>query len=299
MDLLSFLRVSDPGQLVHFSRDTYCTREHDSLKINNGMWYWFSRGIGGKNALDYLIKVQGYSFEDAVKAVLGEDVYRRTFREPPTEYKKKELRLPERNKSNDNVIRYLKSRGIDPEIIRCCINNGVLYESVKYHSAVFIGQDERGDPKYAAIRSTSGDFKGEASGSNKKYAFRIGNIKGAETLHVFEAPIDLLSYLTIIKMSGYDWKQDAYLALGGISGAKNGKGIYKQLDCALRLGKEVQRVCLHLDNDEPGRNAARQISAQLNGKYKVSDSPPPSGKDVNEYLQLVVKQKKKDERNDR
>ena len=75
VDLLSYLRVSDPGQLVRFSRNTYCTREHDSLKISNGKWHWFSRGIGGANALDYLIKVQGYSFEDAVSTILGENVY--------------------------------------------------------------------------------------------------------------------------------------------------------------------------------------------------------------------------------
>lgn len=59
MDLLTYLRSSEPGELVHVSGETYALRSHDSLRISNGMWYWFSHGIGGKSALDYLIKVQG------------------------------------------------------------------------------------------------------------------------------------------------------------------------------------------------------------------------------------------------
>ena len=59
-DLLTYLQRYDPHQLVHVGGSTYCTREHDSLKISNGKWNWFSRKIGGKTALDYLIKVQGF-----------------------------------------------------------------------------------------------------------------------------------------------------------------------------------------------------------------------------------------------
>ena len=56
LDLLTYLQHFAPHQLVHVGGSTYCTREHDSLKISNGKWNWFSRGIGGKTALDYLIK---------------------------------------------------------------------------------------------------------------------------------------------------------------------------------------------------------------------------------------------------
>ncbi len=299
VDLLSYLRVSDPGQLVRFSRNTYCTREHDSLKISNGKWHWFSRGIGGANALDYLIKVQGYSFEDAVSTILGENVYEKVPKGSVITVVEKELHLPERNRSNDIVIRYLKGRGIDPEIIRDCINKGILYESSRYHSAVFVGQDERGNPRYAAIRSTSGGYKGEAAGSNKEYAFKLGDLKAANTLHVFEAPIDLLSYLTFVKQCGGDWTKDAYLSLGGISGSKTGTGICKQLDRALKLGENLKTVSLHLDNDEPGRNATQRMVTQLKGKYEVIDGPPKFGKDVNECLQMVISQRKRGERNAR
>lgn len=70
-DLLTYLQRFDPQELVHFGGNTYCTRTHDSLKISNGKWHWFSRKIGGKTALDYLIKVQGFSFTEAVEALAG------------------------------------------------------------------------------------------------------------------------------------------------------------------------------------------------------------------------------------
>ena len=67
IDLFSYLKMTNPDELVHISKDTYCTRTHDSLIISNGFWNWFSRGFGGKNALDYLMKVENLSFLEAVK----------------------------------------------------------------------------------------------------------------------------------------------------------------------------------------------------------------------------------------
>ena len=72
MDLLTYLRNYEPYELVHFSGNTYTTRTHDSLKISNGKWMWWSRGIGGRTALDYLIKVRGYSFIEAVEIIAGQ-----------------------------------------------------------------------------------------------------------------------------------------------------------------------------------------------------------------------------------
>ena len=72
MDLLTYLREYEPGELVKFSSNTYTTRTHDSLKISNGKWYWWSRGFGGYSALDYLIKVKEYDFVEAVKILTGQ-----------------------------------------------------------------------------------------------------------------------------------------------------------------------------------------------------------------------------------
>ena len=71
MDLLTYLKNYEPQELVHFGGNTYCTREHDSLKISNGKWCWFSRGIGGYSALDYLIKVKEMPFTEAVETIMG------------------------------------------------------------------------------------------------------------------------------------------------------------------------------------------------------------------------------------
>src|SRR5574344_1719997 len=70
IDLLSYLQANNPDELVYESRNSYTTKSHDSLKINNGMWYWFSRGVGGKSALDYLITVEEFTFTQAVEHLL-------------------------------------------------------------------------------------------------------------------------------------------------------------------------------------------------------------------------------------
>lgn len=83
MDLLSYLRAYEPGELVRFSGETYCTRTHDSLKISNGKWYWFSQNIGGRSALDYLVKVKEMSFPEAVKMLNGQAVQPICYEKPP------------------------------------------------------------------------------------------------------------------------------------------------------------------------------------------------------------------------
>lgn len=129
MDLLSYLQRYEPDNLKHVARNVYCTREHDSLKISNGKWYWWSRGFGGVSALDYLIKVKEYSFVEAVEALSGITA---GWSPPPVSVPKdepKELLLPPRNKDCDRVIQYLFGRGIDLQIIQECIADGTIYES--------------------------------------------------------------------------------------------------------------------------------------------------------------------------
>jgi hypothetical protein len=68
IDLLTYLQTYEPTELIHIRGNTYCTREHDSLKISSdGIWYWWSRGFGGYSALDYLIKVKGMQFMEAMR----------------------------------------------------------------------------------------------------------------------------------------------------------------------------------------------------------------------------------------
>ena len=137
MDLLTYLRTYEPQELVHFGGSTYCTREHDSLKISNGKWCWFSRGIGGYSALDYLIKVKDVPFMEAVERITGRVAYHPRPSQPKPE-KPKVLLLPQASPSTSRVHAYLRSRGIDDELIDFCIQTGRLYESTPHHNLSLI-----------------------------------------------------------------------------------------------------------------------------------------------------------------
>lgn len=118
VDLLTYLQTCEPQELVHVSGNVYCTKTHDSLRISNGKWCWFSRGIGGYSALDYLIKVNGYSFMDAMETITGKAAIRPpSFVPAPKEEKSKHLLLPQAAPDNRAMVDYLKKRGIDPEVI--------------------------------------------------------------------------------------------------------------------------------------------------------------------------------------
>lgn len=114
----------------------------------------------------------------------------------------KELRLPKASDNNDRAIEYLKDRGVDEELVRKCIYEGIIYEDSRFHSAIFVGFDEQGKPAHASYRSTNGSgLKGDLRGSNKAYSFRIEQ-KSGDKVRVFESAIDLLSYASICKLKG-------------------------------------------------------------------------------------------------
>ena len=177
MDLLTYLKNYEPYELVKFSGNTYCTRTHDSLKISNGKWIWWSRGIGGRSALDYLIKVKGYSFLEAVETIIGHTAIQApVYEKPQPKEENKPLLLPEKCASNRVITEYLFGRGIDFEIINYCISNNLIFESLPYHNVVFVGYDEMKEPKYAAYRSTNKRrIMGDCSGSKKDYSFRLAS----------------------------------------------------------------------------------------------------------------------------
>ncbi|MBQ1296363.1 MAG: DUF3991 and TOPRIM domain-containing protein [Clostridiales bacterium] len=299
IDLLTYLQSFEPTELVHVRGNTYCTREHDSLKISNGKWMWWSRGFGGNSALDYLIKVKGMQFMDAMKILTKEgtdlhDTDAKKSRKPDCDVKRK-LLLPDKSETNFEVIRYLTSRGIDSDVIKACIDEGLLYESLPYHNCIFVGFDETGNAAYAFYRATTGErLMGEAAGSDKRYSFRID--RAGSTLHVFESAIDLLSYATIMKMRTGEWRAEPMLSLGGVYAPSTNN---KQTKLPIALQNmthnqtQINTIALHLDNDYAGRSATRSISEQLGNKYIVRDEPPAYGKDCNDYLQQLQRQKRK------
>lgn len=298
VDLLSYLRTHEPNELVHVSGNTYCTREHDSLKISNGKWHWFSRGIGGRNALNYLVKVKGMSFPDAVSLLTGTPLQAYTEPKEPVIPRDRRLLLPDVDTNCDTVKQYLEGRGIHATIIDYCIEKKLLFQTAQYKNVLFVGYDQMGKPRYGALRSTFSRYKSEATGSDKHYSFSIMENPEAHTVHVFEAAIDLLSYATLELYEGIDWKQDALLSLAGAFAPKRLGVVPVALSRFLNENPKITTLRLHLDNDEVGRAAAKGIMDGLPG-YTVLDEPPICGKDVNEQLQLQVGRIKKKEEQER
>ena len=304
IDLLSYLQRYEPGNLKRVAGNVYCTREHDSLKISNGKWYWWSRGFGGFSALDYLMKVREFSFVEAVQTLTGD---MGDWKPPPPAVKKDEpkvLLLPPRNKDSDRVLQYLFGRGIDYAIVQDCIADGTIYESADYHNAVFIGKDESGTPKYAACRGTMGSFKRDASGSDKRYSFRLLAREPTSTVHLFEAAIDVLSYATYLKCEGKDYKTANLLSLSGVYQPKRELAESKipiALTTFLNAHPQIKTIYLHLDNDKAGRLCTAALKELLQKDYKIVDAPPPVGKDVNDFLMSylgIARQKPSRERGD-
>lgn len=134
-DLLSYLQAHDPHELKRCGPREYCTSTHDSLKISNGKWCWNSRDIGGWTALVYLIRVQGMDFVDAVETLCGYRApppHERPAPKPPQPFK-----IPETSRFPSMMLAYLQGRGIHPDLISACIQNGTLYESQRYQNCVF------------------------------------------------------------------------------------------------------------------------------------------------------------------
>ena len=288
MDLLTYLKSYEPSNLVRVSGNVYCTKEHDSLKISNGKWYWWSRGFGGVSALDYLIKVKETDFVEAVEIITGRIA---DYKPPPSTIKEtppKPLLLPPKNKSNERVTNYLFGRGIDYQLITECIAEGIIYESADYQNAVFIGRNENGIPKYAACRSTIGSsFKRDATGSDKRYSFRLLAEQPCNSLHLFEAAIDVLSYATYLKCEGKDFRAENLLSLSGVYQPKKEikeSKIPVALSTFLKGNPQIKTIVLHLDNDKTGRLCTEALKELLQKEYKIVDAPPPVGKDFNDFL---------------
>lgn len=293
MDLLTYLRSYEPENLVKISANSYCTKDHDSLKISNGKWMWWSRGFGGRSALDYLIKVKGMDFIRAVETITGRQAAQKPLpvsSAPENKaYLQRPLLLPPKCKSNDRIIKYLFGRGIDYEIINYCIDNELIYESIPHHDIIFLGYDENHKPDYAAYRATTNvRFMGDCTGSKKQYSFRLtdGN---SDELHLFECAIDLLSYATIQKYKGEDWRKINMISLSGVYAPKD-KIEDSKIPITLKLYLEqhpkVRRIVLHLDNDFAGKRAAKTLQTIIPKQFEVVDRPPVYGKDCNDYLCL-------------
>jgi len=291
IDLLTYLQNFNPDELVYESRNTYHTRTHDSLKINNGMWYWFSRNIGGKNALEYLIQVEEYKFTDAVSHLLNQKGLEKKYvpKQILTEKEKIDrLDLPKKAANNYKVMSYLQSRGISKNIIDECINKGYIYQEYPKNNVVFVGFDEENNPRYAGVRGTnSSRYMHDAYGSDKAYSFKLKSVVKNNSVHLFESAIDLLSYATFKELKDEKWDEENLLSLAGIYSP--GKDILnskvpKTVSTFLKNNSNVDTIYIHFDNDTAGRIATQALINSFSDSYKIINDPPKSGKDFNDYL---------------
>ena len=174
------------------------------------------------------------------------------------------------------MFAYLRKRGIAPQVIRQFLNSGLVYEDAEHHNCVFVGKNSAGQAKYAALRGTydreGKGFRGDVTGSDKRVGFALPYDRSSDQVLVFEAPIDLMSYLTLHRNT------PNVLALCGLyDGA---------LQAYLADHPQIKRIELCLDADGPGREAARQFQNKYTAMgYAVTVEEPRSGKDWNEYLQ--------------
>ena len=287
IDLLTYLQTYEPDELVKISSNVYSTRTHDSLKISNGMWMWWSRGIGGKNAIDYLMRVREMTFIEAVSQIISDESALKKRCILPQHKKKALLILPAKAENNDIAVNYLKQRGINENVISYFVENNMIYQSVPMNNIVFVGFNEDNKPKYAGMRGTHGyRYIGDSYGSSKAFPFRLVNRKNIN-IHVFEGAIDLLSYATILYEQGSDFKSQNLVSLSGVyKPAKNSENsrLPISLKTVLKDNPQIKTVYLHLDNDIAGRSAAEIIINLLKDRYTVKKEFVPKGKDVNDYL---------------
>lgn len=298
MDLLTYLMNFNPSELVKITEDTYSTKTHDSLIISNNLWHRFSTNEGGKTALDYLIKVEGYTLQEAARIILNNQNIE-IKKVPKVENKViKSIVIPTRNSNNDKAIEYLINRGIDEEIVKYCIDNKLIYQEQKTNNVVFIGYDNEHNIKYAGCRSTGEKrIMRDAKGSSKEFSFRMLSETNKSSIHLFESSIDLLSYATLLKIKGYDWHNQNLIALAGVYQPANKIEQSKVPITVLNFlqnNPNIKQIVLHFDNDRAGRDATKAFIIVLDNRYDIYDIPAPYGKDINDYLcyTLGLKNKK-------
>lgn len=247
---------------------------HDSVTISGGKWYDHKNQHGGY-AVKFLQEFPGFSFQDSVLELLGGNCSAQIAK-PSTKPVTKPFELPEANLDMRRVFAYLtKQRFISPQIISHFAHEHKIYEDSKYHNVVFVGMDENGTPKQASVRSTLSFgkiFRITVAGSDTDYSFSHFGNDGK--LFVFEAPIDMLSFITL---NPKDWKNHSYIAMNGIYESAALK--------ALENHSDLRSVYLCTDNDEGGIDAAERLWDILHEHgYTDIFRIAPQQKDWNECL---------------
>lgn len=281
VDLAEYLRVRGEKleragiehKLIYYDS----SGKHDSITIRGSKWFDHKNQTGG-GAIKFMQEFYGMDFQTAVQELLGQRVTPLSHSPPKAIAKeeKKEFKLPEANANMHRVYAYLiKQRFIAPEVITHFAKQHTLYEDKEHHNAVFVGIDENGVPRQASKRSTNSygnSFRITCQGSDTRYSF--AHFGESKRLYVFEAPIDMMSFLTLYPK---DWQKHSCIAMNGV--------YENAVLAALKNHSNLSEVILCVDNDEGGIEATDRLRDILNenGYSNVKRLAPPY-KDWNEVL---------------
>ncbi len=250
---------------------------------------WYDH-MGG-DPIQYVIEYENKSWLDAVFQLYdyagGKPVTLTAIAPQPAKQQEKkkrpEFRTPVANKDSCRAMAWLtKTRGIDPYVVIAFMREKLIYESAIHHNCVFLGTDPQGVPRHANLRGTSTGKQGRGfrineDGSDGRYSFQWRG-KGSD-LYVFEAPVDLLSYITLHPAN---WPYNSYLALCGTS--------MEALSQALTDNPKIQTVHLCLDNDEAGKKGNNRLAAICQEMGRSWRIRIPVHKDWNDDLLALRKE---------
>lgn len=271
-NLADFLRQQ--GEALTRSGSEYLWKHNGcNVTIRGSVWYDQYQRVGG-SAIDFVKRFYGKNYAEAVTFLLGEgESYAPTMPLVRPE-KRKELVMPERFKNSYRVFNYLMNeRGIDPEVIVAFMKRGMIYETEKFHNAAFVGMDKDGLPRHVNLRGIipGSQYKKNAPGSDPRFSFNWRGPLGS--LYLFEAPIDMMSY---ISMHPNNWQDNCYAACCGVSD--------QVLFQILETLPGILRIALCLDNDGPGQEATKRIADKFRDRGIDVEVAVPINKDWNEDL---------------
>ncbi len=280
VDLPTFLRmrgetlvpVGREFKLIYHDRDG----KHDSITISGSRWFDHKNQIGG-GPIRFMQEHYGMSFQVAMETLLGHSALQIVHKDKPVMSKeKKEFKLPESNDNMHRVYAYLiKQRFISPEVITYFAKQKLLYEDKEHHNVVFVGVDVNGAPRQAHKCSTTtfgNSFRQTIEGSDTKYSF--AHFGTNNTLFIFEAPIDMLSYITLFPNQ---WQDSSYIAMNGV--------YESAVTTALEEHSNLNKIIICTDNDEGGIDAADRLMDILQEcGYENLTRYSPKNKDWNEDL---------------
>ena len=267
-------RVGREHKLIYYDG----SGRHDSITIRGSKWFDHKNQVGG-GAIMFMQEFYDMDFQTAVQELLGQTVTPLSNIPPKAdtqEPKPREFKLPEPNSDMHRVYAYLiKQRFIAPEVITHFAKQHTLYEDKEHHNAVFVGIDENGVPRQASKRSTNSygnSFRITCQGSDTRYSF--AHFGESKRLYVFEAPIDMMSFLTLYQK---DWQKHSCIAMNGV--------YENAVLAALKNHSNLSEVILCVDNDEGGIEAVDRLKDILseNG-YTDVKRLAPKFKDWNEVL---------------